>query len=317
MAKAGTAGAQFLKYPVGARGASLGSGLVVNVHDASAVFWNPAGLAKVKGVSAFYSHTPLFMDMTFDGASAVYTLPRIGNLGVNFVSFSSGDMEETTVQQQSGTGNTFQFTDLALGVSFARALTNRFTIGWNLRYIHENLASGLGSGGEFQAKNWGVDIGILYSTDFKGLTMGMNIKNFGPQLHPGGTYQDWDNGTQVMDPSDATKILQNPYKKYHMPLTFQFGLGVEPIQVAPHRLILFSVLEHPNDNVELLNLAGEYSFSVPNMEFALRTGYSLGHDVKGLTLGAGVQFRGLQLDYALVDYGLLEYVNTFSITFNR
>lgn len=315
LAKVGTVGAQFLKYPVGARGASLGNGLVIKVHDASAVFWNPAGLARINGMSAFFSHTALFMDMSFDGASFTYTIPRVGNLGINFVNFSSGDIEETTVEQQSGTGNTFQFTDLALGISFARALTDRFSIGWNLRYISENLASGLGSGDELQAKNWSVDIGILYFTGFKNLTMGMSIKNFGPQLQPGGTYQDWDNGTPVTDPSDPTQILDNEYKKYHMPLTFQFGLGFEPLRFnSTNKMTLFFGLEHPNDNIEIFNLAGEYVYSLPTIELAVRSGYSFGHDLKGITFGAGLKFRGIQLDYSLVDYGLLDFVNTISIT---
>ncbi|HJL71816.1 MAG: PorV/PorQ family protein [Candidatus Poseidoniia archaeon] len=318
LAKVGTTGAQFLKYPVGARGAALGNGLVVKVQDASAVFWNPAGLAYVKGFSGFYTHTALFMDMSFNGASLVYSIPEIGNVGLNLVQFSSGDIEETTVSEQDGTGSTFQFTDLAIGLSFARAMTNRFSVGWNIRYLLENLAAGIGSGDELQAQNWSADIGLLYHTDFKDITLGMNIKNFGPQLQPGGTYQDWDNGTVVMDPSDPTSVLENEYKKYHLPLTFQLGLGLEPLDLGgPHKLTLFSVLEHPNDNVEVLDLAGEYVFSIPAVELALRSGYSFGHDIKGLTLGAGIKFAGIQIDYALIDYGLLDYVNTISITSSR
>ena len=317
LAKVGTSGAQFLKYPVGARGAALGNGLIVKVQDASAVFWSPAGLARVEGMSAFYTHTSLFMDMSFDGASLVYTHPKYGNVGINFVYFSSGDIEETTVEQQSGTGNNFQFTDLALGVSYARALSNRFSIGGNLRYIQENLAAGLGSNGEFTAENWSVDIGILYLTDFKGLSLGMKISNFGPQLEPEGTYQDWDNGNPVMDPSNPTDVLEIGYKEYHMPLTFQFGIGFDPISIGAHHLTLFTVLEHPNDNIEVFNIAGEYTLKIPTAELALRSGYSPGHDIKGLTFGLGIKYQGIQLDYALVDYGLLEFVNTFSITFIR
>ncbi|MCK4446458.1 MAG: hypothetical protein KAW56_05200, partial [Candidatus Marinimicrobia bacterium] len=93
LAKVGTTGAQFLKFPVTARGASLGNGLIVKVNDASAVFCNPAGLARIKGVSAFYTHTMLYMGMNLDAASAVYNIPSIGNIGINFVYFSSGDME--------------------------------------------------------------------------------------------------------------------------------------------------------------------------------------------------------------------------------
>jgi len=317
LAKVGTSGAQFLKYPVGARGAALGNGLIVNVQDASAVFWSPAGLARIEGMSAFYTHTSLFLDMSFDGASVVYTHPKYGNVGLNFVHFSSGDMEETTVEQQDGTGNKFQFTDLALGLSYAQSFTNRFSLGGNLRYIQEDLAAGLGSDGEYSAKNWSVDIGVLYLTDFKGLTLGMKIANFGPQLEPEGEFQDWDNGNPVMDPSSPTDTLNLNYKEYHMPLSFQFGLGFDPIHVGPHRLTLFAALEHPNDNIEVLNFAGEYTFKVPAAELALRSGYSLGHDIKGLTFGFGINYQGFQLDYAMVDYGVLKFVNTFSITFLR
>lgn len=317
LAKVGTAGAQFLKLPVSARRAALGNGLLVKVEDASATFCNPAGLALVDGISTFYSHTMLYMDRNVDAAAAVFNVPRIGNLGVNFVYFASGDIEETTVEQQYGTGNMFQFTDMALGLSYARVLTNRFNVGFNIRYIHENLADGLGSGDEFKANNWSADVGVLYFTDFKGLTIGMNIKNFGPQLQPGGAYHDWDNGVPVMDPGDPTSILENDYNKYHLPLTFQMGLGIEPFKSGPHTVTLFTALEHPNDNVEIFNLAGEYIFSNPVVDLAVRSGYSFGHDVKGLSFGGGIEVYGIQVDYALVDYGLLDFVNTFSITFNR
>ena len=190
LAKVGTAGAQFLKFPVGARGAALGNALVLKVRDASAVFWNPAGLAHITEGSIFYSHSILYMDMNFGGLSMVYTIPTIGNLGVNFVYFGSGEIEETTVEYQDGTGSMFSYTDMAIGASYARALTNRFSIGFNLRYIQENLTAGLTD--EHKASNWAADIGVLYFTDFKGLTVGMSIRNFGPQLQPSGTYRDWD-----------------------------------------------------------------------------------------------------------------------------
>jgi hypothetical protein len=317
LAKAGTVGAQFLKFPVTARGAALGNGLVVKVNDASAIFCNPAGLAAATGISAFYSHTMLYFDMNLDAASVIYNVPRVGNFGINFIYFSSGDIEETTVEQQDGTGNMFQYIDYALGVSYARRITNRFNFGLNFKYAHEDLASGLGSGDEFKAGNLAIDVGLAYHTDFKGLSIGMNIKNFGPELQPKGIYQDWDNGVPIMDPDDPTKIEENEYRKYHMPLTFQVGVGIEPYSVGPHKLTIYTVLEHPNDNVEILNLAGEYLLDIASIKLAIRAGYSLGHDVKGITIGGGIMLKGLQIDYSLVDYGLLEYVNTFSITFNR
>ncbi|MBE9509436.1 MAG: PorV/PorQ family protein [Bacteroidetes bacterium] len=315
LAKVGTTGAQFLKFSATARGAALANGLIVKVQDASSVFCNPAGLAHAEGISGFFSHTSLYMGMSYNSASVSYPLEGIGNVGVNLVHFSSGDIEETTIEQQSGTGKTFQFTDMALGLSYARRLTNRFSIGLNFRYIRENLANGLAD--DLVANNFSVDIGVLYLTEFKGLTLGMNIKNFGPQFQPSGSYTDWDNGSPIMDLDNPDIIEKNSYDKYHMPLLFQVGIGIDAIEIGPHKLTVFSVMEHPNDNIEVLNMAGEYTFNNKNIELALRSGYSFGHDVKGITAGAGLIYNGIKLDYALVDYGFLDLVNTFSITFIR
>lgn len=311
LAKVGTAGAQFLKLPVGARGSALNNSMLAKVEDASAVFWNPAGLSRIERMSAFYTHSSLFFDTSFDGAAFAYRMPGLGTFGLSFVYYSSGDIEETTITNQYGTGNTFQYTDLAVGASYSRRMTNRFSVGANVKYVQENYAAGLDD--NLKAGNIGIDLGLLYYTDFSGLTIGMNVKNFGPQLRPEGTYVDYDNGAAITD-ADGNPI-QNDYKEYPMPLVFQFGTAFDPINTGPHKMTVYSTIEHPNDNIERINLGVEYGFDIPVAKFALRGGYTLGHDVRGLSFGAGLNYNGIQFDYALVDYGLLNYVNTVSIAF--
>lgn len=313
LAKVGTAGAQFLKLPVGARGSALSNSMLAKVEDASAAFWNPAGLARIQRMSAFYSHSSMYFDMSFDGAAFAYRMPRIGTFGMNLVYFSSGDIEETTVAQQNGTGNTFQYTDFTLGASYSRRMTNRFSVGANVKYVQESFAAGLDD--NLKAGNVGFDLGLLYYTDFSGLTIGMSVKNFGSQLRPEGTFVDYDNGNLITN-ADGDPI-QSEYKNYHMPLVFQFGSAFEPVNTGPHNVTVYSTVEHPNDNVERINLGLEYGFDIPVAELSLRGGYTLGHDVKAMSFGAGLNYNGIQFDYALVDYGLLNYVNTFSVGFTN
>ena len=46
--KVGTFGGQFLKIGVGARAAGMGGAYVAMTDDATAVFWNAAGIARVE-----------------------------------------------------------------------------------------------------------------------------------------------------------------------------------------------------------------------------------------------------------------------------
>ena len=55
----GTAGAQFLKIPVGARESAMAGAVIANTSDATSLFWNPAGITGVKTNDLGFSHTYL------------------------------------------------------------------------------------------------------------------------------------------------------------------------------------------------------------------------------------------------------------------
>ena len=56
----GTSGAQFLEIPVGAKAAALGGAFVGLSDDASSVFWNPSGIAKIKSNAVQFSYMRWF-----------------------------------------------------------------------------------------------------------------------------------------------------------------------------------------------------------------------------------------------------------------
>ncbi|MFC2076033.1 PorV/PorQ family protein [candidate division KSB1 bacterium] len=300
-AKVGTFGLQFLKIGVGSRGIAMGeSYIALSDNGAEAVFWNPAGLEYVERSSLMLSHTEWLADIRYDAAAVAHSLGVLGTVGLSFAMLGSGPMEVTTVDRQEGTGETFDTADYMIGLSFARALTNKFRVGFNFKYIRERLE-------RESASTYAVDVGTIYYSGFRSLRMGMAIRNFGPEVQLSGSYFDFDNGVPLADKSE--------YEPFHLPLAFQFGLALDIFNRGHHRLIGATELYHPPDNLERINLGGEYTL----MDFlAFRGGYSFRHDVKGPSFGLGIDYglgqtSHVRLDYAYTDFGILDMVQRVSL----
>jgi hypothetical protein len=75
MKKLGQTGLQFLKADVGARAAAMAGANIMVAYDASAMFYNPAGLGKMTGkFSAFATYTQWIADIKYMGGAAAYNL---------------------------------------------------------------------------------------------------------------------------------------------------------------------------------------------------------------------------------------------------
>jgi len=327
-AKVGTAGVQFLKIGVGARGVAMAGAYSGICDDASSIFWNPAGLIHVENNSLILSHAEWLADINFEAGAYAKTFRNIGTFGISFAYLSSGDIEETTVEQQQGTGIMFNTADVMFGISYARQLSDKFSIGANLKYISERLD-------DVKAWAWAIDIGTLYYTGFRSLRMGMYIRNFGPELKLEGNYLDYDNGEYLPETKE--------YLPFHMPMTFSVGVAYDVLEDEDKFLTVAVDLLHPNDNVEKLNLGAE--FRLFNM-LSLRAGYVspfsiLGRsdeeienrddadeyslDMKNYTqsfsTGLGFQLNmnkigEISLDYAYTDFGVLDWVHRVSTSIN-
>ncbi|MDZ7262115.1 MAG: PorV/PorQ family protein, partial [candidate division KSB1 bacterium] len=188
-------------------------------------------------------------------------------------------------------------------------------VGGNVKLLREDLGVGLPE--DYSDTVWGVDVGTLYFTGFKTLRIGLSIRNFGPEMQPSGSYVDYHKGDVIMDPYNPEVPWKREFRKYQMPLLFQFGLAMEAWETDLNKLTLSIVGEHPNDNLQRVDVGGEYWFQ--NM-IALRTGYSFGHDTKGGCFGAGFQLAvgglgKIRLDYAYTDFGILDAVQMATVSF--
>ena len=100
----GTASAQFLRLPVGARAVSLGQAYSALAIDGSAIYWNPAGLMRTPGrTNYFASHAAWTADIDLDYA-AYHRRGQNFAYGLMFGSLRSGDILRTDELHQEGTG---------------------------------------------------------------------------------------------------------------------------------------------------------------------------------------------------------------------
>ncbi len=315
LTKTGTTAAQFLKIPVGARAIGMGGSFVALANDVSAIYWNPAGMTKVGltgGVN--FSYADWLADTKFNYVAVVINAGSIGRFGLNFTSLSMPDMEVRTEFEPEGTGEFFSALDLGMGMSYARSITDRFSLGFNAKYIREQIW-------HMTASSIAFDIGILFQTDFDWLTLGVSVSNFGPKMQFQGkdVFINYDfNPDQWGDNENIFANLQTD--KWDLPLLFRFGLAMEWWNNNTSQFLTTIEGRHPNDNTESLSMGLEYGFL---RRFFLRGGYQTlfeSASERGLTFGLGIVYylsrhHPLHFDYAYADWSRLNNVHRFSIEF--
>lgn len=297
--KVAQTGLQFLKIDVGARPAAMGGAFMMVGDDASAMFYNPAGIAKVKdGFNFFASRTQWIADISYNAGGLVKNLGNWGNLGISIITSNYGDVIGTRVaateKGYTETGN-LNVGAYAVGLSYARELTNKFTVGGQIKFAAQHLGQNLfadGSTVDNKVSGLAYDFGTIFYPGFKSFRLGMSIRNFSPQL----------------------KYQKTPFQ---LPLTFSLGFAMDILDLmGEHSNSLIVAIDalHPRDYTERIQVGAEYMLM--DM-FALRGGYKFNYDEEGLTGGVGfkVDVGGFDVNigYAYSDFGVFNSVSRFSV----
>ena len=200
---------------------------------------------------------------------------------------------------------TYSPTALALGVSYAKALSDKFSIGGDIRYVYQNYGDGHVVGGDYinmETKKIDIDVlafdfGVLYKTGFKSLNLGMSMRNFSSEI----------------------KFVEEGFQ---LPLSFKLGLSMnlfDIFEIDPNsHSFLFAVdAEHPRDNKEMLHLGAEYTFI--NI-LSLRAGYITPKiNEAGINAGVGLKYSlggiNLGIDYAYTEFNVFNSVHRIAINF--
>jgi hypothetical protein len=312
LTKTGTTAAQFLKIGIGARSIGMGGAFGSIADDISSIYWNPAGLSRIRGNGeAIFNYVDWLMDIRYSFAAVALNLGNFGTIAAQISSLTMDEMEVRTVAAPEGTGERFKAGGLMMGISYARRLTDRFSIGFNFKYIREYIW-------HESAQGFALDFGTIYTTPFlNGLRIGASMSNYGTKMQLRG--RDliiiYTVGAGVGNNINA--YLQTD--KFELPLIFRVGISNDFIKTEMQRLTLAFDAIHPNDNSEYVNLGFEYAFR--EMIF-LRGGYKSLFEKGGeqrYTLGVGVNYslaRGVafSVDYAYLDFGRLKNVQYITIS---
>lgn len=313
--KVGTAAAQFLKVGVGARAIAMGGAFESIADDASAVYWNPAGITNVKRITWTFAHTDWLVDTGHDFSALVMPLNSSSYLGLSINAMTIGDEEITTESDPTGTGQFWNAQGLAAGLTYGRRMTDRFSLGATVKYVSERIWNE-------SASAVAVDVGTYLDTKYKGLVIGMSFTNFGNSMQLSGRdlIREYDpNEANSLNANVETRLYAEPWP---LPTCFKIGTSMELIgngdnyiQSEFSRLLIAVNGTHPNDDSEKLNMGFEYSYR--DMGF-IRGGLSRGYDLQTHSFGAGMKInafgRDLMFDYAYAPYGDFTNVQTFSIS---
>lgn len=285
--RAGTAMAQFLKIGVGGRAVAMGESFVAVANDASALYWNPAGITQLEKNQVIFCHTNWPVDVKHEFLGYVHRLGSQNTLGFSVIALHTDDFEETTEFQPLGTGRFVSFGDIAAGITLGRKMTDRFSVGVTVKYIDETLDV-------LHARNIFVDFGTFFWTGFGSSRFAVSVTNFGPNVKPSGTIVFRD-GSKKED-----------FQDFSPPTIFRIGFATELIDNESNKITTSVQLNHLNDNAENFNVGLEYWW---NSILALRGGYRVNVDEESFTFGGGLALPlnliDLNLDISYTEFGRL------------
>lgn len=311
--KIAQSGMKWLSIPIGARATAMGAAFTAVADDGSAVFWNPAGVA-MAGNGVFLAQNQWIADIGVMAGAVAFSLGDIGVIGASYAVVDWGDLHGTVKNpyQPAGYSETGPFSpdNFGVGVSYARRITDQFAMGGHLKYLYENLGSNYTGSTEVDASDDYIDateytaemstvafdFGTLYYTGFHDLRLGMSLQNFSQEMQ---YRMEW----------------------FALPLTFKFGLAMNVLTLlgdpSAHSLTVAVDALHPRDYTERVHVGAEYRFH--NLVF-LRAGYKTNYDEEDLSFGGGLNLAlggiGLGVDYAFLQFGNFDPVQTFSFNFS-
>ena len=316
VSKVATTSAAFLEIPVGAVAVGMGGAFVGVANDASAIYWNVGGISRIGKYDLHLSSMSWIGDTKFNFVGLVIPMGDDGALGFSFSGLSMSDMAVRTIEKPEGTGEFFSAGAISFGVSYARNLTDRFSLGITFKSIQENIW-------HMTAQGFAIDAGTYFKTDlFGGMVIGASISNFGSAMKLNGrdtrSFIRIDENKKGSNDRIPTNIELD---SWDLPLTFRLGLSTIAIKNDIYKLKVNIDAIHPNNDYESLNIGGELTFLDI---FSLRGGYNalfLKDREGGLSLGVGVNSTLLfsdtkfQFDYAYRNFGRLRNVHMFSLEF--
>ncbi len=300
--KLAQSGMDFLNVSTDPRAEGMGEAVTSLDGNSSSMFFNTAGMARIdNAVSISLGQVDWIADIKhFYGSIAISPWRgEYGVLGFTFRSVNYGDLQGTiianNVEGYQDVGN-FSPSAYSVGVGYAKALSNKFSVGGNVNYVTQDLgpsvvsldANGNPVTGESKLSVVSFDFGVMYKTGFKSLAFGMDLRNFSRQL----------------------KYVQ---ETFDLPLIFNLGISMDVLDFwnvdnKAQSLVIAAGATHPRDYPEQVNVGAEYTFM---QILSLRAGYMFNNDVYGVSAGVGLHENIEGVDIG-IDYSYTPFTGGFA-----
>ncbi len=303
-ALAASASVIWLDITPGARANGMGETFTAIADDATASYWNPAGLAfaaeEKREITLQHSQwlPQLADDLYYEFLGYAQQIENLGGVGGNITFMSLGEQQEIEAGSTEPVG-TFYSYGIAADAAFGTEVAPGLAAGVGLKFIYDHLYyEDNGKGSSFAA-----DLGILYHVpeqNYGQISLGAALSNLGPNVSYGGNSEN------------------NP-----LPRELRLGAAYLPFEdelmslliSADYTKLLVSINNPPESQSggsEDESLADELSENKwgAGAEFryykllALRAGYI--HDtegettISGISFGAGLQWNDFLLDMAFI-----------------
>jgi hypothetical protein len=311
-------GFQFLSIVSDARAAGMGEAMNSLQSFSSSLFFNPAGMAGMQNFIEISASSNQWIADIKHYTLGIALSPfegRYGVMGFSVQSVNYGDFYGTRYRSDLDLGyedtGIFSVSALAVGLGYAKELTDRFSIGGQVRWVRQNLGeSDIPSHSTNDTINPGYyvadtirvsnklspfvfDFGTQFKTGIKSLVFGMSVRNF----------------------SQDVKFANEGFQA---PLVFTIGISMnvlDIIDVNPQQHVLTMSVDasHYRDHPEQLKIGVEYRLM--NILF-LRGGYITNNDESGISYGIGVSQYNVAIDYAYTPFGVFEKVQRMTARFS-
>lgn len=267
----------FLKIKADARSAAMGDAYAAVGNDLSALFVNPAGITHINRYEISSSYLDWVVGSQM-GTFAIGAKTGLATVALNFAYFATEEFEETSSSQPGGTGRMVRGSDTAAGITLAKQMTDKLSVGANVRWVNEDLFLTSYSSIDF-------DFGTLFYTGFRSSRLGVSMRNLG---------------------SEKTVIGQ----KARLPVAFNMSGAAEVYGYIGDPLSVTLAVEQ----VYYTDSETKYHFGaeawIQNM-LALRAGYKSGYDNESWSIGAGFRYKvreeSLKLDLSYSNANELQH----------
>ncbi len=170
---------EFLGLGAGARSAALGSAYVALADDATAGYWNAAGLSALSSRQVHLTHSEHFSGLIQRDFVAVARPGRllhgmalsVVRMGIDDIHFTElpEPLQPPSTDNRPRIASTEQSADYALYLSGSRRLGGRLSLGLSAKAIYRHVAS-------INAYGFGLDLGVRYQLSHQ-VALAANVRD--------------------------------------------------------------------------------------------------------------------------------------------